>query len=210
MDRRYFVTIAGNIGVGKSTLTAHIAKTFNWSPVYEPHAENPFLADFYQNMQRWGFHSQIFFLTKRIQQHHQFIKLKDSVVQDRSVYEDAEIFAHNLFIQGHISKREWDTYKELYETLIIMLERPDLIIYLQASVSTLYQRIKRRGRAFEQNISRDYLAQLNELYNEWISNLSLCPVLTIKTDDIDYVENKAQLEFVLDRIRNQIEMIGKG
>jgi deoxyadenosine/deoxycytidine kinase len=207
MSKKNFITIAGNIGVGKSTLTKHIASSFNWTPVYEPHNDNPFLSDFYGDMKRWGFHSQVFFLSKRLQQHHQLLQIQSSVIQDRSVYEDAEIFAHNLFLQGYISKREWNTYKELYETLVIMLKQPDLIVFLQASVSTLQQRIKQRGREFEKSISSDYLAQLNQLYEEWISNFTLCPVLTIETDKLDYANNQADLENVLEKIRNRIESV---
>ena len=128
----YFITIAGNIGVGKSTLTGLLAEKLKWEPVYEAFTENPYLADFYQDMRRWSFHSQVFFLSRRLQQHHDVLKRKSSVIQDRSVYEDAEIFARNLYRQGHLSERDWHCYMELYETLATLLRPPDLVVYLQA------------------------------------------------------------------------------
>ncbi len=142
-----FVAVAGNIGVGKSTLVERLCLKMGWEPFYEPVTENPYLADFYKDMDAWSFHSQIFFLTHRLQSHYNLSQHPNSVVQDRSVYEDAEIFAQNLYLQGHIQTRDYQTYRDLYKTALRFLPPPDLVIYLRASVSTLMKRISNRGRA---------------------------------------------------------------
>jgi deoxyadenosine/deoxycytidine kinase len=196
-----FLTIAGNIGVGKSTLTKLLAQTLDWQPVFEAVEENPYLDDFYSDMGRWAFHSQTFFLSRRVRDHHRLLQANQSVLQDRSVYEDAEIFARNLYEQGHMSQRDWRNYQDLYETLSQMLRPPDLIVYLQADVSTLRRRIQQRGRDYEQSISDDYLAQLNQLYEEWVAGFNLCPVLTVATDNLDYVERKEDLELIVGRVQ---------
>jgi deoxyadenosine/deoxycytidine kinase len=145
-----FVAVAGNIGVGKSTLVEMLCARMGWEPFYEPVAENPYLVDFYKNMDAWSFHSQVFFLTHRLRSHYRLGQHPTSVVQDRSVYEDAEIFAKNLYVQGHIQERDYQTYRDLYETTMQFLPPPDLVIYLRASVPTLLNRISNRGRAYEQ------------------------------------------------------------
>ena len=147
-----FVAVAGNIGVGKSTLVELLCVRMGWEPFYEPVTENPYLADFYKDMDAWSFHSQIFFLTHRLQSHYNLSQHPNSVVQDRSVYEDAEIFAQNLYLQGHIQMRDYQTYRDLYETTLRFLPPPDLVIYLRASVPTLMKRISHRGRDYEQTI----------------------------------------------------------
>jgi deoxyadenosine/deoxycytidine kinase len=182
-----FVAVAGNIGVGKSTLVRMLCEKLGWEPFYEPVTENPYLADFYSDMSAWSFHSQVFFLTHRLRAHHQLAQHPNSVIQDRSVYEDAEIFAQNLSLQGHIEARDYQTYRELYETVMQFLPPPDLVIYLRAAVPTLMNRISRRGRDYERTITLDYLQSLNDLYEAWISNFVLCPVLTVPADDLDYV-----------------------
>ena len=175
-----------------------------WQPVFEPHAENPFLADFYKDMSRWGFPSQVFFLSQRLQEHHRLLQIQDSVIQDRSVYEDAEIFARNLFVEGHMTQREWSTYSLLYDTLKHMLRQPNLVVYLRAKVNTLINRISLRGRDYERSISSEYLQQLNRLYEDWISGFDLCPVLTIETDNLDYVQKPRHLELVIHRIQDRL------
>src|SRR5512138_3079232 len=157
-----YVAVAGNIGVGKSTLVERLSTRLGWEPFYEPVTENPYLADFYKDMDAWSFHSQIFFLTHRLQSHYDLAQHPNSVVQDRSVYEDAEIFAQNLYLQGHIAFRDYQTYRQLYETTMRFLPPPDLVVYLRASVQTLSSRITNRGRAYEQTISADYLNGLNK------------------------------------------------
>jgi deoxyadenosine/deoxycytidine kinase len=191
-----FVTVAGNIGVGKSTLVEMLCTKLGWTPFFEPVAENPYLADFYKDMQSWAFHSQIFFLTHRLRAHHQLALYPTSAIQDRSVYEDAEIFAHNLFLQGHIRIRDYQTYRELYQTLVEFLPPPDLVIYLRASVPTLVERIEKRGRDYERTIPEDYLTSLNNLYETWIADFTLCPVLTVPADDIDYVAHSGHLDLI--------------
>lgn len=201
---KQFITIAGNIGVGKSTLVALLAEKQGWSPVYEAVEENPYLADFYADMPRWSFQSQVFFLSKRLQQHHTLLQSRDSVIQDRSVYEDAEIFARNLYQQGAMIERDWLCYYDLYQTLAMMLPPPQLMVYLQADVGTLRRRIEQRGRAYEQGISEAYLSQLNALYEAWAENFTLCPVLIINTDKLDYVQYDAHLELIWEKIAERL------
>lgn len=195
-----FIAIAGNIGVGKSTLTCLVSQRMSWEPFYEAVSENPYLADFYQDMGRYAFHSQIFFLSRRLRHHRRLLDFPGSVVQDRSVYEDAEIFACALHLQGHIAERDYVTYRELYEVLVEFLPPPDLVVYLRASVPTLLKRIQQRGRAFEQNMDPVYLAQLNELYEGWLENFAQCPVLTIPADDLDFVRSETHLQLIISKI----------
>ncbi len=200
----YFVAVAGNIGVGKSTLTRLLAQALGWDPFFEPVAENPYLADFYQDMARWGFHSQTFFLSTRLQQHYVLQQHQESVIQDRTIYEDAEIFARNLHRQGYLSDRDWQTYHAIYESLSLLLRPPNLIVYLQASVPTLRRRITQRGRDYERNISDDYLAALNNLYEEWAASFTACPLLTVATDNLNYVTNGQHLEQMISIIQDRL------
>ena len=200
-----FVAIAGNIGVGKSTLTALLREQLNWEPFFEAVKDNPYLADFYGDMQRWSFHSQIYFLSRRLRHHWQLLQRTNSVIQDRTVYEDAEIFARNLYQQGLMDERDYRSYCELYEVVTTVLPPPDLIVYLRASVPTLQERICRRGRPYEQNIATIYLEQLNELYEEWIDGFSLCPVLSVPSDDLDFVLNPEHLELITEKILEKLQ-----
>ncbi|HMT20719.1 MAG TPA: deoxynucleoside kinase [Promineifilum sp.] len=200
----YFVTIAGNIGVGKSTLVTLLSQKLGWEPVLEAVTENPYLADFYEDMNRWSFHSQIFFLVRRLQQHHNLLQQPSAVLQDRSVYEDAEIFARNLYHQGYLTERDWYAYFELYQTLTRMLKPPDLVIYLRASTPTLRRRITGRGREYERNIADTYLQDLNRLYDEWAAGFTLSPILTVDTDDLDYVQYDEHLEQIWARISDRL------
>jgi deoxyadenosine/deoxycytidine kinase len=199
-----FVAVAGNIGVGKSTLVRLLCQRLDWEPFYEPVAENPYLTDFYKNMPAWGFHSQIFFLTHRLQIHQQLLHFSGSVIQDRSIYEDAEVFAQNLSLQGALSARDFETYWTLYRTLTQFLPAPDLLIYLRASVPTLMKRIALRNRDYERTITTDYLDQLNQLYEKWISNFTLCPVLTVPADDLDYVAHSRHLDLVTRKVQEKL------
>ena len=202
-----FVAVAGNIGAGKSTLVTLLSERLGWKPFYEPVIENPYLADFYKDMQAWAFHSQIFFLTRRLRIHRQLIDHPTSAIQDRSVYEDAEVFAQNLFRQGLLDRRDYDAYRELYQVLSEFLPPPDLVVYLRASVSTLFNRISRRGRDYERSITQEYLQQLNALYEYWIEGFRLCPVLTVPADDLNYVAKPAHLDLIVRKIEEKL--IGK-
>jgi len=199
-----YVAVAGNIGVGKSTLVAMLCECLGWQPFYEPVAENPYLVDFYRDMQAWAFHSQIFFLTNRLRAHHQLIDHPTSVIQDRTVYEDAEVFARNLYRQGFMGERDFHTYCELYEVLTEFLPPPDLVVYLRASVATLVDRISHRGRDYERQITPQYLTQLNDLYEDWINNFGLCPVLTVPADDLDYVAHSTHLDLIVSKVQEKL------
>jgi deoxyadenosine/deoxycytidine kinase len=166
--------------------------------------ENPYLADFYDDMQAWAFHSQVYFLMRRLRIHRQLMRQSGSVIQDRSVYEDAEIFAHNLYLQDSISERDYETYRELYQVLVEFLPPPDLVIYLRASVPTLLDRIAKRNRDYERTISAEYLADLNELYENWVDHFDLCPVLTIPSDDLDYVAKPQHLTLVIQKMQEML------
>ena len=199
-----FVAVAGNIGVGKSTLVTMLCQRLNWQPFYEPQDENPYLADFYQDMRAWAFHSQIFFLTRRLRLHRQLLDHPGSAIQDRSVYEDAEVFAANLYRQGQISERDYGSYRDLYQVLADFLPPPDLVVYLRASVPVLIERIQSRGRAYERQITADYLAALNQLYEEWIAHFSLCPVLTVPAGELNYVIHPGHLDLVAKKIQEKL------
>jgi deoxyadenosine/deoxycytidine kinase len=202
---RHFIAIAGNIGVGKSSLVGLLAERLDWTPFYEAVDENPYLSDFYQDMRAWSFHSQVFFLSKRLRHHRALLDHPGSVIQDRSIYEDAEIFAKNLYRQGNISDRDYGTYRELYEVLTLYLPPPDLVVYLRANTNTLIKRITLRGREYERDISVDYLTRLNALYDEWIESFTLCPILTIPADQLDYVHEDGHLDIVTSVILNRLE-----
>jgi deoxyadenosine/deoxycytidine kinase len=203
-ETKYFIAIAGNIGAGKSTLTGKLAGLFGWEPFYEANTENPYLADFYADMQRWSFHSQVFFLGKRLEHHRQLLDHPGSVVQDRTVYEDAEIFARNLYEQGQMSERDYDAYRRLYQAISAFLPPPDLIIYLRASTDKLMQHIKQRGRDYERQIDPEYVAQLNRLYDHWIDHWTACPVLRIHMDAVDFSKRPADLETIKQQIESKL------
>lgn len=192
-----YLVLAGNIGAGKSTLVGLLAERLGYRPYFEPVAENPYLEDFYADMERWAFHSQAFFLTHRVRSHRALMDDPYSVVQDRSMYEDAEVFARNLYERGSMSARDWNSYSELYRTLTSLLPPPDLVVYLKASVPTLKKRIAKRGRDFEASIPDEYLAGLNRLYEEWIEGFDLAPVLVVPGDRLDFVAESRDLDSIV-------------
>ena len=202
---KYFITIAGNIGVGKSTLVQLLSDRIGWEPVFEAVSENPYLADFYEDMQRWSFQSQVYFLSRRLQQHYTLLQHPNSIIQDRSVYEDAEIFARNLYQQEDMNERDWASYMDLYRTLTLLLKPPDLVIYLKATVPTLRRRISHRGRDFERGIADEYLDRLNNLYDEWANNFVLSPVLIIDTNNLDYIQYEEHLEKIWKSIEHRLQ-----
>jgi deoxyadenosine/deoxycytidine kinase len=200
-----YLVLAGNIGAGKSTLVQLLTEKLGFAPYFEPVAENPFLADFYSDMKRWAFHSQMFFLASRAKSHRELVHDPRSVVQDRSLYEDAEVFARNLHERDAISDREWVTYLEMYHTLCAVLPPPDLVIYIRATVPTLKARIAMRARDIESSIPDSYLEDLNRLYEDWIENFTLAPVLTIPGDRLDFVEDSRNLRNIIATVRKRLE-----
>jgi deoxyadenosine/deoxycytidine kinase len=210
VSQKYFFALAGNIGVGKTTWTTLLSGKFSWRPYYEKVKENPYLPDFYKDMQRWSFHSQIFFLTQRFKAHQEIQKTTSTCIQDRTIFEDGEIFAKNLYTQKIISEKDYLNYRDLFETIISSLRFPDLIIYLRASTWTLISRIRKRGRDYEQSINKEYLAQLNNCYEEWVANYARQHrVLIVDTDNLDIVTDISRLNEIIKKIglyETQIEL----
>ena len=199
----YFIGIAGNIGVGKTTMTDIIASHFNWKPFYESVIDNPYLEDFYDDMRRWSFNLQIYFLSNRFKTHKDMTEGDFSAVQDRTIYEDVEIFARILYEMGNMTKRDWENYQELFRIMTSYLKSPNLIIYLRASVDTLLTRIKKRSRGFEREISPEYLYQLNIAYERWIKEEQKrhTPIMIIESDTFNVFEDKDKLDDIFESIR---------
>lgn len=201
------IAVAGNIGAGKSSLVDWLSKQFKMVPFFEPNDENPYLSDFYTDMHRWAFPSQLFFLVRRFQIHRKIADhpcKETALVQDRTLYEDAEIFARHLHREGYIDDRDYRTYQDLYSTLKAELRPPDLMIYLRCPLRTLVRRIARRGRYFEKAIPRAYLKSLEVLYEEWFERYDLSPSLVIETDRVDYVEHLFDRLEVVEAIQKHI------
>ena len=192
-----YIAVAGNIGVGKSTMVEFLCTRYGFRPFMEPNAENPFLDDFYRDMTRWAFHSQVNFLGNKFRLHRELMQQEGAtVVQDRTIYEDAEVFARNLHAQGHLTDREWETYLDLYKAMRGALQPPDLMIYLKCSVRSMRRRIKGRGRESEQDIPLAYLKSLNNMYEDWFARYDLGPVLVWETDRTNYLTDLVhRLEF---------------
>lgn len=198
------VAVAGNIGVGKSALTRVLSSYFKWEAYYERTEDNPYLADFYDEMPRWSFNPQVFFLSTRFRQQQEIEEKPYSVVQDRSIYEDAEIFARNLYDMGLMSDRDFDNYQRLFSIMTSYLRPPDLLIYLRASVPTLVEQIQARGRPFETGIRIDYLKQLNERYEDWIDRYDLGSKMIIDSDELDFVNDEDHQGEVISRIESRL------
>ena len=191
-----FIAVAGNIGVGKTSLVQYLSSEYGFVPVFEPYADNPYLDDFYGDMSRWSFHSQIWFLAHKYRLHREVEAAAGTLVQDRTIYEDAEIFAQHLYRSGRMADRDWATYRELYEAMRRSLQPPDLMIYLRCSVSAIRRRIRRRGRPSEQGIPTEYLRSLNTLYEGWIGGWTASPLLIWDSERMDYLGDLVdQLEF---------------
>lgn len=199
-----YIIIAGNIGAGKSTLVKHLCTALSWTAYYEPVSENPYLEDFYADMKKWAYHSQLFFLSDRMAMHKDLQEHGGSVVQDRSIYEDAQIFAKNLYLQGHIKKRDFETYWKMYNVAASLLQPPDLLVYLKASIPSLEARIKLRNRDFESSIPRNYLEQLNGLYEEWTENYNDSAKLVLNIDDYDILNHKEDLEYIISLVEESL------
>jgi deoxyadenosine/deoxycytidine kinase len=198
------IAVAGNIGVGKTTLTELLAKNFNWEPHYELVDDNPYLDDFYTDMQRWAFNLQVYFLNSRFGQLKEIQESGKNIIQDRTIYEDAQIFAPNLHAMGLMTSRDFENYANLFELMASFVKPPDLLIYLRASVPTLVKQIQARGRAYESSIRIDYLTRLNERYEAWISEYTQGKLLIIDTDDLDFTENQEDLGFIVDKVNAEL------
>lgn len=194
------IAIAGNMGAGKSTLVEFLATHYNVQPFYEPNDENPYLGDFYKDMRRWAFHSQVYFLSNKFRLHQELDRQPGVVALDRTIFEDAEIFATALHQMRKISKRDWETYQDLYSVILDAIRPPDLMIYLRCSMRTLRQRIRLRGRAMERDVPIAYLKRLDRLYEAWIANYSLGDVLILETDELDYIHDMVHRLDVMRRI----------
>ena len=198
------ILVAGNIGAGKTSLTERIGARLGWETAYESVVDNPYLPDFYADMRAWSFHLQVFFLGHRAEQHLDLMALPQSAILDRSIYEDAYIFARALHHMGNISERDYLAYRKVFDLMVKTLPPPDLLIYLKAPVSVLVERIRRRGRTIESGITAEYLSLLETFYDEWLETFDLCPVLTIRTDDLDFVHKPKHLDIVVARIQDKL------
>jgi len=197
---RRSIAIAGNMGSGKSTLVDFLARTYDVSPFYEPNEENPYLPDFYKDMKRWAFRSQLYFLSNKFRLHQELDRTPGVVALDRTIFEDAEIFATALHQMRKIDKRDWQTYWGFYQAILDAIKPPDLMIYLRCSMRTLRQRIKLRGRAMEQDVPLAYLRRLDRLYEEWIRSYRMSEVLVLETDKLDYIHDLIHRLDVMERI----------
>jgi deoxyadenosine/deoxycytidine kinase len=198
------IAVAGNIGAGKTTLTEALSKHYKWIPQFEDVENNPYLNDFYEEMPRWSFNLQIYFLNSRLNQLLEIERGSETIIQDRTIYEDANIFAPNLHDMGLMSKRDFDNYYQFFQTLKSMVKAPDLLIYLQASVPTLVGQIQKRGREYEENIRLDYLKKLNEYYNKWIESYREGPLLIINVDKNKFAEKEEDMGEIINRVDAQL------
>jgi len=202
--KKHFITIAGNIGAGKTSLTKLLSEKFGWKPFYESVEDNPYLRDFYADMKKWSFHLQIYFLSKRFNDSQSIIKDDHSVILDRTLYEDVEIFARNLYELGNMTDRDYENYRQLYSILIEYLPKPDLMIYLRSDVDFLTERIRKRSRDFESSIPKEYLERLNGYYEDWISRYNRSALLIIDVTKLDYVNNSEDLDMVISMVKDRI------
>lgn len=201
---KHHVLVAGNIGVGKTTLTERIGSRLGWWTGYESVSDNPYLSDFYGDMHSWSFHLQIFFLGHRADQYLEASRDARSSILDRSIYEDAHIFVRALHHLGNLNERDYLSYRKLFELVVNGLPRPDLLIYLKAPVNVLMDRIRKRARNMETGITPEYLTLLDSFYEEWLGSFDLCPVLTIQTNNLDYANMPSHLDLVTQRIQDKL------
>ncbi|MFH1530900.1 MAG: deoxynucleoside kinase [Pseudomonadota bacterium] len=199
-----FIAVAGNIGAGKSTLVHFVEQRFGVKPFFEPNELNPYLKDFYRDMKRWAFHSQMHFLALRLAHHQRLLEEPGVVIQDRTIYEDAEIFATNLYRSRIMSKREYESYRAMYEAIMVQLPAPDLLIYLRCSVRTARRRIRERGRPEERAIPYRYVRRIHDLYEEWLTSWDRSPTLVLESDKMDYIHDLAYRADLLQIIANTL------
>ncbi len=204
MEKVKHIAIAGNIGAGKTTLTHSLSKYFGWEAHFENTEANPYLVDFYDDMKRWAFHLQIYFLNSRYAQIVQIQNGDQTVIQDRTIYEDAYIFAPNLHAMGLMSKRDFDNYFQLFQTMNAQISPPDLLIYVRASIPTLVAHIQNRGREYEGSMSLDYLKKLNKRYEDWVKTYDEGPKLIINSDELDFKNDPTDLGTVIDKVSSQL------
>jgi deoxyadenosine/deoxycytidine kinase len=205
-NKNPFIGIAGNIGVGKTTFTDIVSERQGWHPFYESVMDNPYLSDFYGNMKRWSFNLQIYFLHHRFRNHVQMSNLNQGVIQDRTIYEDVEIFAKNLHALGNMDNRDWENYRNLFKVMTSFLRKPDLIIYLKASTDTLLSRINKRSRDYEKTIDPEYLHILNVSYDKWIASINDIQLLTIDTNNFNIFEDSGRLDLIIEEINEKLSM----
>jgi deoxyadenosine/deoxycytidine kinase len=201
---KHLVVVAGNIGAGKTSVTERIGARLGWRAGYESVIDNPYLSDFYQDMRRWAFHLQVFYIGHRAQQYLELANSPLSAIADRSIYEDAYIFARALHHMGHLNERDYHAYRRAFDLVIAGLPNPDLLVYLKAPVPVLAERIQQRGRAMEQGITEAYLALLDSFYEEWLQQFDLCPVLVIHSQDLNFVNKPEHLDIVVQRIQDRL------
>ena len=204
-NQKIFIAVAGNIGTGKTTLTTMLAKHFAWDAHFESVTDNPYLADFYTDMKRWSFPLQIYFMTHRVKAHQDITDGTSSAIQDRTIYEDANIFARNLYEQGQMQERDYRNYLDLYQTMASYLTPPDLVIYLKKSLPKLKERIAMRGRDFEQAIPDEYLINLNRYYDDWMSTYDMGKKLIIPSDELDFLHNPEHFDIVCTKILSALD-----
>jgi len=207
MSKPLFIGVAGNIGAGKTTLTEKLSDAIQFQPVYESVVDNPYLQDFYGNMSRWSFNLQVYFLYHRFQSQVDLLKSNKNFIQDRTIYEDKEIFARNLFNIDAMDKRDWNTYKQLYSSMLDFIEKPDLIIYLKTSTDVLMSRIKKRKRNFEKEISPEYIYRLNVYYDQWIDTLSRDEVLIFNTDNFNIFKDHIIFKELVELIEKRLKLV---
>ena len=201
---KHLVLVAGNIAAGKTSLTEQLGSRLGWRTSYESVADNPYLADFYADMRQWSFHLQVFFLGHRAQQHLELASSPQSAIADRSIYEDAHIFARVLHHMDNLNERDYLSYRRVYDMVVAGLPKPDLLLFLKAPVQVLLKRITRRGRDIEKGITAEYLSLLETFYAEWMETFDLCPVLAIPTENLDFVHKPKHLEIVVERIQDRL------
>lgn len=204
MKKLKHIAISGNIGSGKTTLAEKLSKHYGWTPLYESVDKNPYLKDFYNDMTRWAFHLQIYFLNSRFRQVNEIRANENTTVQDRTIYEDAYIFAANLHKSGHISDRDYQSYLDIFNSMIEFVQAPDLLIYLRSDIPKLVRQIQKRGREYEYAMRLDYLKNLNEHYENWISNYKHGKLLIVNVNDLDFVERVEDFSFIVNRIDLEI------